>query len=163
MRIFDYFADNPDYSKKYEEYGGDSSNKTNDEEATELLFSDSPGEDMDGDMGADELELSNMGADGKEPLEGNWSDWWDRTKENAKDSNFEGVGGGGKQEKSKISQIIGASDPTRGASNSFTPVPNPYTEGLPKYLQDSNKYSQLAGRIFGLLTPVRKPYYKSLV
>ena len=59
--------------------------------------------------------------------------------------------------------MIGPSDPTRGSSNSFTPVPNPYTEGLLKYLQDSNKYSQLAGRIFGLLTPVRKPYYKSLV
>ena len=69
---------------------------------------------------------------------------------------FQGVGGGGEDEKSRISQIEKASDPTRGSS-SFTPVANPYTAGLPKYSQNSNNYLQLASKIFGLLSPVRKP------
>jgi hypothetical protein len=122
----------------------------------------SPGEDMDGNtedpmFGVDELELSNMG---EEPLsEGfDFAGLFDKIGK----TDFEGVGGGGKEEKSKISQITGANDPTRGSS-SFSPVANPYTAGLPKYSQSSGNYMQLAQQIFGLLSPVRKPNISSLV
>jgi|TARA_R110001606_G_scaffold12113_1_gene52153 hypothetical protein len=122
----------------------------------------SPGEDMDGNtedpmFGKDESELSNMG---EEPLsEGfDFAGLFDKIGK----TDFEGVGGGGKEEKSKISQITGANDPTRGSS-SFSPVANPYTAGLPKYSQSSGNYMQLAQQIFGLLSPVRKPNISSLV
>tara|TARA_R110002126_G_scaffold65358_1_gene166662 strand:+ start:698 stop:1195 length:498 start_codon:yes stop_codon:yes gene_type:complete len=109
-------------------------------------------------FGKDESELSNMG---EEPLsEGfDFAGLFDKIGK----TDFEGVGGGGKEEKSKISQITGASDPTRGSSNSFSPVANPYTAGLPKYSQSSGNYMQLAQQIFGLLSPVRKPNISSLV
>lgn len=119
-------------------------------------------EDMDGNtedpmFGKDESELSNMG---EEPLsEGfDFAGLFDKIGK----TDFEGVGGGGKEEKSKISQITGANDPTRGSS-SFSPVANPYTAGLPKYSQSSGNYMQLAQQIFGLLSPVRKPNISSLV
>jgi hypothetical protein len=122
----------------------------------------SPGEDMDGNtedpmFGKDESELSNMG---EEPLsEGfDFAGLFDKIGK----TDFEGVGGGGKEEKSKIRQITGANDPTRGSS-SFSPVANPYTAGLPKYSQSSGNYMQLAQQIFGLLSPVRKPNISSLV
>jgi len=113
----------------------------------------------DPDFGKDESEFSNMG---EKPLEEGFIDGLIRK---LGDADFKGLGGGGggKEEKTKISQITGASDPTRGSSNSFTPVANPYTAGLPKYLQSSGNYSQLAQKIFGLLSPVRKPNISSLV
>tara|TARA_R110000744_G_scaffold12735_1_gene37630 strand:+ start:18 stop:506 length:489 start_codon:yes stop_codon:yes gene_type:complete len=162
MGIFDIDYTKPTY-KKYKDFDDDYLN-------VELLDSEDlykrsgGSEDMDGDTeDPDELEMSNMGADGKEPLEGNWSDWWDRTKENLKDTNFEGVGGGGGEKSlGRSSGSIGASDPTRGSS-SWSDVPNPYTAGLPKYSQSSGNYMQLAQQIFGLLSPVRKPSIPSLV
>ena len=109
-------------------------------------------------FGKDESELSNMG---EEPLsEGfDFAGLFDKIGK----TDFEGVGGGGGEKSlGRSSGSIGASDPTRGSS-SFTPVANPYTAGLPKYSQSSGNYMQLAQKIFGLLSPVRKPNITSLV
>jgi hypothetical protein len=157
-----YFDDLEKKVKDFEKLDGD----YGDSLEIDSIFSDNmdgPADDAndmdleDPMFGKDESELSNMG---EEPLsEGfDFAGLFDKIGK----TDFEGVGGGGKEEKSKISQITGANDPTRGSS-SFSPVANPYTAGLPKYSQSSGNYMQLAQQIFGLLSPVRKPNISSLV
>ena len=152
------FKDFEEIDANYGDYG--------DSLEIESIFSDNmdgPANDAndldfeDPNFGVDESEMSNMG---EEPL----SEGFDFAGliDKIGKTDFEGVGGGSKEEKSKISQITGANDPTRGSS-SFSPVANPYTAGLPKYSQSSGNYMQLAQQIFGLLSPVRKPNITSLV
>ena len=143
MGIFDIDYTKPTYKKYKDDPEQDfetiDSLSASDKKLADSLYERSGNsEDMDGDIeDPDELEMSNMG---EEPLSEGFLDGLIRK---IGDADFEGLGKSGSstpKSLGKSSGNIDASDPTRGSSNSFSPVANPYTAGLPKYSQSSGNY-----------------------